>query len=176
MHHAIVTSHLQSQGLPVKPLRYTISTLVKFTRTPIPIIPASSPSSPTSRNSELADSTRLPIQMARYGILFVSFSCGEPGGLVGYVLLSHIFGARSYQTRSYEGVSWASTGPIVSSKIHTTSLLGNFQVGFRRLGSLVFCAQWSYRGFAPKSYATPVINIPLCTCNVTLRIDAPSSQ
>ena len=78
MQHAIVTQHLQSQGLPVKPLRYTISTLVKFTRTPIPIISASSPSSPTSRNSELADSTRLPIQMARYGILLYPFPPASP--------------------------------------------------------------------------------------------------
>jgi len=73
------------------------------------------------------------------------------------------------------GVSWASISPIVPSKACATSLLRNFQVGFRLLGFLVFYAQWSYHGFAPKPYTTPV-NIPLCTCNVTLRIDAPSSQ
>ena len=105
--------------------------------------------------------------MARYGILLYPFPLAKSGGLVGYVLLSYIFGAQFYQTHSYEGVSWASTGLIVSSKIHATSLLGNFQVGFRRLGSLVFYARWSYRGFAPKSYATRYSYLTLAVTGVT---------
>ena len=114
--------------------------------------------------------------MARYGILLYPFPPAKSGGLVGYVLLYTYLPSDFYPIRSFGGVSWASASLVVLSKVHATSLLGNFQVGFRLLGSIVFYARWSYRGFAPKSYATPVINIPLCTCNITLRIDAPSSQ